>query len=318
MGKIFSGGGSGDSGAWPGFELRSNLPKLQKGASGADVIYLERCLKALGFLQREPLGRFDDVLVSAVQTFQVKHKLTKDGIVGTAQTWPKIHELIRAKTNPPATAPEPSPAGSTRPTTPWMKAARKMIGKKETDPSFDKEMAAKWPLVGLKSNTIQGNTWAWCGLFVAVVLSASGAEHATNGALARNWRFFGIGIDYVADGIPESAIVHINHGAVCKPSVHGTCTAAKRAELKKKACASSSSNHVALANGDCAAADATRPGGTIDLLGGNQGNMVKVSTYSNDEICHVRWPILKFWGWPGKITKSVNCTSGSRGTESTR
>lgn len=97
-------------------------------------------------------------------------------------------------------------------------------------------------------------------------------------------------------------------------------------------CKSTKGNHVSQANGDCAPGDIVemkkdvngvyqstgkfKKGATIDLYGGNQGDTWKVTTYPVTEICSVRWPAD--YTPPQTVTKSVKCTSGSSGVESTR
>lgn len=177
----------------------------------------------------------------------------------------------------------------------WMNQAEADLGKKETDPAYNKSMSKKWSLFGMNLGTIKENWAAWCGLFVAASLAGAGISYQYTGALARNWGQYGSAIEWKQDGIPRGAIVWVNHSAKCS---------------------SSSSNHVAFANGDCAAADVTKSGSTIDLLGGNQQNMVKVSAYKTSTICSVRWP--KEIEKPAKVLKSKNCNSKSYVKESTQ
>lgn len=179
---------------------------------------------------------------------------------------------------------------------PWYIFALQFKGKKENDAAFSKMMIPKWSLFGMNLGTISENWAAWCGLAMAVSLSGVGIDYAKNGALARNWAKYGKEINWKRDGIPQGAIVQINHNS----------------------CGSSSGNHVAQANGDCSAEDLIKTGATIDLYGGNQGNTWKVSTYSVKEICAVRWPDNKDYPVPGKVIKSAGCSSLSKGTESTR
>lgn len=64
---------------------------LKAGAKGADVAYLQRRLRALGF--DAPLnGSFDDGTVSAVKALQTAWGYDVDGIVG-----PGTHKLINAQ-----------------------------------------------------------------------------------------------------------------------------------------------------------------------------------------------------------------------------
>lgn len=176
----------------------------------------------------------------------------------------------------------------------WFTFAKKFQGKKETDPEFSKYMVPQWRLFGMNLGTIAQSWAAWCGLSAAVALAGVGLDYQKNGALAKNWASFGQEIAWKTEGIPQGAIVQINH-------------------VK---CGNSSSNHVSMANGDCTASDVTRKGSTIDLYGGNQNSTWKTSTYKTSEICAVRWP--KESAKPGRVEKSVKCTSGSAGQESTR
>lgn len=177
----------------------------------------------------------------------------------------------------------------------WMDKARSLMGKKESDRAFDKDMSKGWKLFGLNFSSIVGSSRAWCGLFVAVMLAGSGFMYQHNGAGARNWGKYGQEVVWKRDGIPEGATVHINHNLDCN---------------------SSKGNHVAFANGDCSVKDLMKSRATFDLLGGNQSDRVKVSTYSVKEICNVRWPPGE--KKPGPVLTSKNCSSGSRDNESTR
>ncbi|MFM6929048.1 MAG: hypothetical protein ACKOX6_11330 [Bdellovibrio sp.] len=178
---------------------------------------------------------------------------------------------------------------------PWYLFALKFKGKKETDPEFAKMMVPKWKLVGLNLGTIAANWAAWCGLAMAVALAGVGVDYAKNGASAKNWDQYGVTIDWKKDGIPQGAIVRINHNLNC---------------------ASSAGNHVAQANGDCTSQDLLKSGASIDLYGGNQGNTWKVSTFSAKEICAVRWP--KDYEKPGAVLASKNCTSRGASSETTQ
>lgn len=176
----------------------------------------------------------------------------------------------------------------------WMNEVEKHKGKKESDSVWNKYLSGFWKIVGLPGyKTIVGTSFAWCGLFVAMVMSNSGLKWDPRGAGAKNWADFGTKIEWQVDGIPRGAILHIDHDKDCKGG----------------------GNHVAFANGDCAPEDLKKTD-TIDLLGGNQSNQVKVSTFSVGEICAVRWPAEA--EKPAKVLKSVNCTSKKAGGESTR
>lgn len=177
----------------------------------------------------------------------------------------------------------------------WKVEAEKHKGQVETNAKFSEWIRGKIKtFLGYKPPTIATSTYAWCGYFIVTCLGVTGYQYHKQGEMARNWGQYGNAIEWRTNGIPEGAIVWINHKFDCK---------------------SSSSNHVAMANGDCAPQD-LKAGATIDLLGGNQQNAVRVSTYPVKEICGVRWP--KEAEAPPKITKSINCTSGKSTGGSTR
>lgn len=186
-------------------------------------------------------------------------------------------------------------SGEKKESPPWYTYALKFKGKKETDPEFAKFMVPKWKMLGLSLKTISANYAAWCGLAMAVALGGVGLDYQKNGALAKNWEKFGIEVNWKAYGVPQGAIVRINHSGDCK---------------------SAKSNHVAQANGDCTAAELNAPGAYIDLYGGNQGNSWKVSSFPAKHICNVRWP--KDYKKPGPIAFSHNCSKRNNKGESTR
>jgi hypothetical protein len=177
---------------------------------------------------------------------------------------------------------------------PWYLFAKRYSGKNENEPEFNREMSKKWSLFGMNLGTIAQSWAAWCGLAIAVSLSGVGLKYAKDGSLARNWGKYGVAIDWKKDGIPKGAIVWINHNSNCS---------------------SSSSNHVTMADGDCAPQD-LKPGSYFNGYGGNQGNTWKVSPYPIADICAVRWP--SDYAPRGKISKSIGCSGASGGKESTR
>jgi hypothetical protein len=180
---------------------------------------------------------------------------------------------------------------------PWYVFAKRHEGKSENDSEFNKDMSKKWHLFGMNLGTIAKPWAAWCGLAMAVCLAGVGLDYQKNGALAKNWSKYGVEIDWRKDGIPQGAIVQINH-------------------VK---CGNASGNHVAQANGDCTSEELLKTNSTIDLYGGNQGNTWRVSTFPVAHICSVRWPKdVKDFPKPDRITTSLNCTSKKSINTSTR
>jgi hypothetical protein len=177
----------------------------------------------------------------------------------------------------------------------WFVWGKKYEGKNENDPAFNREMSKRWAVFGMNLGTIKENWAAWCGLACAVTLIGANVGYQKDGSLAKNWDKYGVPIAWKVDGIPQGAIIRINHSYNCS---------------------SASGNHVTQADGDCTSADLLKPGATFNGYGGNQSNTWKVSTYSAREICSVRWP--KETAKPGKILRSINCTGKKSGPESTR
>lgn len=225
--------------------------------------------------------------------------LTVDGDLGQRTQSAADKYDISITANKKAEVPTPQqPQSGERKSPPWYLFALKFKGRNENEPEFNKEMSKKWSLFGMNLGTIAQSWAAWCGLAMAVCLAGVGVDYQKNGSLARNWRTYGVEVDWKHDGIPQGAVIHINHNADCS---------------------SSSSNHVAQANGDCTVEDLMKKDATIDLYGGNQGNTWRVSTFPAAHICEVRWPKdVKDYPKPGAITTSVNCTSKKSGTDSTK
>lgn len=193
----------------------------------------------------------------------------------------------------------------------FMVAARKQLGKKETDSVFSKWVSGFWKLVGVDYNTISGNARAWCALFIVVIASSAGGYKYASTANARHQgEVTGVYhvIDWKKNGIPEGAIVHINHNGRCHED---------------------GSNHVAFSNGSCAPQDILVSGKPKDvgfaLLGGNQGNQVSIAYYPVKDICEVRYfkekklpdgTVVQI-PMPAPVTVSKNCT-GTIGKVSTQ
>ena len=187
------------------------------------------------------------------------------------------------------------------------------MGKKETDPAFNKEMSAKWPkYFKMSLGTIAASWAAWCGLMMADVYNAGGYKVPVNGSLSRNW---GSAedyqkIDWKNMGFPEMAGIWIEHNGKCVGGSNhvtfakGYCAVQDLVETKKDA---NGVYQPILVNGK----PVLKKNATVDGTGGNQGNKVGTNTYPVAHICAVSWP--KVEKLPPKITKSINCTSGGTG-----
>jgi hypothetical protein len=269
----------------------------------AAVKLIQARLNELGFFKGDIGGNFGGKTKDAIVNFQYHHGLTADGSPG-----PVTRKKMMEVNNPPAVKPPTTPTPARDPKGPaHYQAAKKYAGRVETDKAFQKEITPFWDKLGLKGvRTIVGSSVAWCGLFIFFVLWQAGFNGTTAGALAKNWGKWGQEIQWQTQGIPRGAIVHLNHKFDCKAS---------------------SSNHVGLADGDCAANDIVqmekvngkwvmKKGATVPIFGGNQNNQVKRTVYDAREICEVRYPIEL--PLPPKITKSIDCNSGAAEKESTR
>lgn len=137
-----------------------------------------------------------------------------------------------------------------------------------TEFNHDAELSKGWPLVGLPQyHTVIGVAHAWCGMSLATALHSAGYKIPVGAAGAANWDSYGTRIDWKLKGIPRGAIVRIRHftgGA-----------------------------HVTTANRFHEAHPLT-----LEALGGNQADSIKVSVFDvsgnsndRDQIMHVCWPV---------------------------
>lgn len=182
----------------------------------------------------------------------------------------------------------------------WYIKALSFFGATEFDSWFNKYLSGFWKIVGLSGyKTIIGTSFAWCGLFVAAMMSETGFKWIANGAGAKNWDKFGTKIEFVTKGIPHAAVVRLNHNFDCS---------------------SSKGNHVGFACGEYKSSDfivngKLKSGSTITLLGGNQSNTVKYSTYDMREICSVTWPSEEA---VPEVTETIPCDKAGSKDSTTR
>lgn len=265
----------------------NKIPRL--GDAYGEVMLLQKSLNTHG--ANPPLkidGVFGPKTANALSEIQKKNGLPGSGVIGPKTLALLGFELKEVEDSEPVVL----PVGDLNPA---YVEAKKHLGKKETDSAFNKFLSQFWGKVGLPGyKTIIGTSFAWCGLFIAAMNSEVGQSWIKNGAGARNWAKYGQEINWKVDGIPESAVVHINHTS----------------------CSSGSGNHVTFAGGSCTSDYLKQSGAVMPGLGGNQGNTVKVSFYPAKSICAVRWPseLPK----PLAVKQNVNCGSGKSSKESTR
>jgi uncharacterized protein (TIGR02594 family) len=146
---------------------------------------------------------------------------------------------------------------------PWMKVAREEEAKgiAESNPATVPRIIEYFKATGFETSKVA----AWCGAFVAWCLSNCGDESAARSvkkataARAASWASWGtITLPQRSDEIPEGAVVTLS------PSEPGD-----------------SSGHVGFF--------VRRSAGTITLLGGNQSDRIKESTYADSRIVAIRW-----------------------------
>ena len=183
----------------------------------------------------------------------------------------------------------PAPIDTGLSKNPAYNQAKKHEGEGENKSKFVAYLAAFWPKTGLNYKTIIGSSVAWCGLFIVAMNSETGLNYIKKGAGARNWALYGQKIEWKTQGIPRGAVMHLNHDGNCS---------------------SKSSNHVTFSDGDCTAEELLKAKATVPGFGGNQQNTVNRTMYDVKKICAVRWP--EEITLPSKVTKSVNCSSGSK------
>jgi uncharacterized protein (TIGR02594 family) len=128
---------------------------------------------------------------------------------------------------------------------------------KESDPT-------KVPIIlnyfGATSLRTQQRMLPWCGAFAAFCMQKSGNPVPAEAAAARSWKNWGVGLELGSQNIPQGAVV------VISPS-DGTGT----------------TGHVAFF------VQIDPSGKTVQLLGGNQHDMLKRSSFPISKIAAIRW-----------------------------
>ncbi len=244
-----------------------NSPPMKKGEHEKEpVSVLQNALMKLGYnLPKStqtgdgaPNGEYNDETVEAVKKFQVKHKLVNskgvpDGIVGR-RTLCKMDALLSGSASSAAIVSAGyCPADFTR--FPWMRYAWEEMGadvKEVEGVNTNPRIAGYLASVGLGSS---GDETAWCSAFVNWCMGQGGLK-GTGKPNARSWLTWG-------------------RESLAAP-VYGAVTVLWRNSP------SSWMGHVAFIVGY--AEDA------VHLLGGNQGNAVKISEYPRSRVLGYRWP----------------------------
>ena len=136
----------------------------------------------------------------------------------------------------------------------WLAKARSYLGLKEIPGKSTNTTIAGW-LAKLKAPWKDDET-AWCGTYVAAVMSETGFVPVKGWAGARSWLKFGV-------SLPGPA--------------HGCIVVFWRGDPKGW------SGHVGFVVGK-------DKNGNLMVLGGNQGNMVSIKPFSKARLLGYRWP----------------------------
>ena len=229
------------------------MANLKKGNRGVDVRRLQMLLNE-ALMLRPPLkedGDYGAKTVAAVMRFQKLHRLTPDGIVGV-RTWIALGQAGKTTTPPMPSQPALEP---------WLDIAKAEVGIHEDAlPGQHTERILEYH----KTTTLKATTdeTPWCSSFVNWVLIKSGRK-GTDNALARSWLDWGTALDTAREG----AVTVIKKKNASSDAATGSATGF----------------HVAFYIGS--------PTGAIRLLGGNQGDQVKYSSFSlaSYDIKGFRW-----------------------------
>lgn len=145
---------------------------------------------------------------------------------------------------------------------PWMTMAEGMVGIAEIKgPRHESRIVAMWDAI--HCSWFRDDETPWCAGFVGSVLENSGIR-STRSAAARSYEKWG-------DEIKRSAL-----GWAATPIPYGAIVVLSRAG------AGAGSGHVGFFRG--------KSGSGFALLGGNQNDAVRVSSYRWSRIVAVRWP----------------------------
>ena len=233
------------------------MATLRVGDRGARVRRLQELLNRRTSPSPDIIvdGDFGPQTRAAVARFQQSRGLAPTGVV-TDETWSALDPSGAAATM----RAEPTQPAAMRCN--WMEVARAEIGVRERVGAEDTARIVEYH----QTTTFRAtdDETPWCASFVNWVLLQAGYR-GTNSSRARDWLAWG------------SALEAPREGAV-------TVLRRKQGPGHDASTGSSSGWHVAFyAGGDA---------GHVRLLGGNQGNQVKYSTYSLDryDVRGYRWP----------------------------
>lgn len=250
--------------------IRRNLTaaglNLQLGSQGELVLVLQSRLETLGFELGQVDGDFGMKTLAAVKAFQRSKGLTADGIVGP-QTSRALGLETQSSSGGTSTPPPKTPTTSQAAppnvlgTPKWLEIAQNEVGQKELSGSnHNSRIIAYHASTSLKAKQ---DEVAWCASFVNWCLTQAGIK-GTNSAAAASWASWG-------------SACNARYGAVA------VIYNAKAANSSL----STSGNHVGFLVDETAT--------HYKLLGGNQSDQVKVSSFPKS-----KWK-LKAYRWPNGV-----------------
>lgn len=235
---------------------------IRRGDKGEIVKLAQLALRSAG-AELNPDGDYGSITEQAVRRFQAAHTLLSDGVIGVL-TGRELDEVADAA------APRPeAPLGSALAGAPWLSTMRAITGNKEVpgeeDSPFVLGMAAtiaqRHPDMRAYCREYAHDSVPWCGLTIAYVMAVNGIRPVTklDGAdfgflWADDWKHFGVR---------------------CEPRVGAVGVFTRNG-----------GGHVSLIEGVTPT--------HLTIRGGNQSDMVNVTTFPRTKLTDTRWPA----GWP--------------------
>lgn len=234
---------------------------LKTGSTGPDVARLQQLLnvRLSPSPSLEVSGSFEEETQKAVERFQQENALDADGIVGR-KTW----EVLEARPAEADEAPKPAPsvASEAGDSPRWMEIALGEQGQAEVagEGQDNPRILEYHQATSLRAT---GDETPWCSSFVNWVMSQSG-HPGTQNALARGWLDWG------------TKLAEPRYGAI---TIIRSKSAAGNA-----ATGSSTGYHVGFL--------VEQTDKALRILGGNQSDSVKVSSFSLEKYTleGYRWP----------------------------
>lgn len=223
----------------------------------SDRVMLVQLLLLKAGAELVPDGEFGRVTEQAVARFQAAHGLHPVGYVGR-----KTAEALDLVGLGPATSPPLAPQPSVKAVAPHLATMRAITGTKELPGAADSPIILSWngviakaaPDLAAYSKTYTHDSIPWCGLCVAYVLAANGLHPVKDYLWAANWAGPSPYLEQLHKPIPGAVLTFKRPGG----------------------------SHVSLY-------EATKNGRYV-IRGGNQSDMVNLSSHDMDSLIGITWP----------------------------